>query len=158
MNLQLWMFYNVFFKLQSQRTWKEGPVALSFTLLFVSNVGLYFSIIPCLALPLFILLFLDTLYLQRRDVFSDFQRRLYAAQAAHKVDVAAGVEPVQFLPQEVQVSRWWSVSLSTETLLCGHSKGPALDCASARPGHQGLSRCPSHVPGCSCMCGFLLSY
>ncbi len=79
-------------------------MALSFTLLFVSNVGLYFSVIPCLALPLFILLFLDTLYLQRRDVFSDFQR-LYAAQAAHKVDVAAGVEPVQFLPQEVQVSR-----------------------------------------------------
>uniref|UniRef100_A0A671P559 Cytochrome b-c1 complex subunit 2, mitochondrial-like n=1 Tax=Sinocyclocheilus anshuiensis TaxID=1608454 RepID=A0A671P559_9TELE len=42
-----------------------------------------------------------TLFLQRRDVFSDFQRRLYAAQAAHKVDVAAAMEPVKFLPQEV---------------------------------------------------------
>uniref|UniRef100_A0A673LNZ1 Cytochrome b-c1 complex subunit 2, mitochondrial-like n=1 Tax=Sinocyclocheilus rhinocerous TaxID=307959 RepID=A0A673LNZ1_9TELE len=46
-----------------------------------------------------------TLFLQRRDVFSDFQRRLYAAQAAHKVDVAAAVQPVKFLPQEVQVTK-----------------------------------------------------
>uniref|UniRef100_A0A672NLN8 Cytochrome b-c1 complex subunit 2, mitochondrial-like n=1 Tax=Sinocyclocheilus grahami TaxID=75366 RepID=A0A672NLN8_SINGR len=36
---------------------------------------------------------------------SQLSRRLYAAQAAHKVDVAAAVEPVKFLPQEVQVTK-----------------------------------------------------
>lgn len=64
------------------------------TLIYSSNTG------EC-----FILLFSDTLFLQRRDVFCDFQRRLYAAQAARKVDAAAAVEPVKLLPQEVQVSR-----------------------------------------------------
>uniref|UniRef100_A0A8C1R6V4 Cytochrome b-c1 complex subunit 2, mitochondrial n=1 Tax=Cyprinus carpio TaxID=7962 RepID=A0A8C1R6V4_CYPCA len=36
---------------------------------------------------------------------SQLSRRLYAAQAAHKGDVAASVEPVKFLPQEVQVTK-----------------------------------------------------
>ncbi|KAG1936025.1 Insulinase (Peptidase family M16) protein [Pimephales promelas] len=36
---------------------------------------------------------------------SQLSRRLYAAQAARKVDVAAAVEPVKFLPQEVQVTK-----------------------------------------------------
>uniref|UniRef100_A0A673J5P3 Cytochrome b-c1 complex subunit 2, mitochondrial-like n=1 Tax=Sinocyclocheilus rhinocerous TaxID=307959 RepID=A0A673J5P3_9TELE len=36
---------------------------------------------------------------------NQLSRRLYAAQAAHKVDVAAAVEPVKFLPQEVQVTK-----------------------------------------------------
>lgn len=43
--------------------------------------------------------------------FSDLQRRLYAAQAARKVDFAAAAEPVKFRPQEVQVSGCWLLSL-----------------------------------------------
>lgn len=100
--------------------------------------------------PLYSVIFAHTLS-SEAWCLCDFQRRLYAAQAARKVEVAAAVEPVKFLPQEVQVSGWWFVSLSTETLLCGHSKGPALNCASV--GRQGLGRCSAHVPGCSCMCG-----
>ncbi|XP_056325811.1 cytochrome b-c1 complex subunit 2, mitochondrial [Danio aesculapii] len=36
---------------------------------------------------------------------SQLSRRLYAAQAARKVDVAAAGEPLKFLPQEVQVTK-----------------------------------------------------